>query len=401
MSAKLEATTTPGIFRRHKKGCPRRSRCECAYVVVWRHRGKQHTATFRTMAEAREAKGNRDAGDRRPVARIGLADYFTEWIESYAGRTARGFSETTRPEYRRPIEQHAIPQWGTWRLAEVEPADVRDLFGALHREGASTSAIRKLRAALSAMFATAVEDGYAKASPIQGVRIPAATSTVATDDQDGKALTRAELAILLAEVPESWRLFFEFLTHTGLGISEAIGLTWDYLDLGESPRVRVREQFYRGERRKLKSGQARRDIPLSPQMAARLLAHRRDNYKAEDRPVFASATGTELHPSNIAGRVLKPAGVRARFLRPEASWNEPDEPESWLSFHTFRHTCASLLFEAGRNVKQVQEWLGHADPGFTLRTYVHLMDAGIGDADFLDAAVGLSESEVTALPVGA
>jgi len=28
--------------------------------------------------------------------------------------------------------------------------------------------------------------------------------------------------------------------------------------------------------------------------------------------------------------------------------------------------------------KQVQEWLDHADPAFTLRTYVHLMDAGVG-----------------------
>ena len=46
-----------------------------------------------------------------------------------------------------------------------------------------------------------------------------------------------------------------------------------------------------------------------------------------------------------------------------------------------------LLFEAGRNVKQVSEWLGHADPAFTLRRYVHLMDAGVGDADFLDDAV--------------
>jgi hypothetical protein len=46
-----------------------------------------------------------------------------------------------------------------------------------------------------------------------------------------------------------------------------------------------------------------------------------------------------------------------------------------------------VAFEAGRNVKQVQEWLGHADPGFTLRTYVHLMDAGVGDAEFLDQAV--------------
>lgn len=61
---------------------------------------------------------------------------------------------------------------------------------------------------------------------------------------------------------------------------------------------------------------------------------------------------------------------------------------STVSFHTFRHTCASLLFEAGRNVKQVQAWLGHADPGFTLKTYIHLMDAGVGNAAFLDQAVG-------------
>jgi hypothetical protein len=46
-----------------------------------------------------------------------------------------------------------------------------------------------------------------------------------------------------------------------------------------------------------------------------------------------------------------------------------------------------MLFEQGRNVKQVAEWLGHADPAFTLRTYVHLMDDGVGDAEFFDEAV--------------
>lgn len=38
-------------------------------------------------------------------------------------------------------------------------------------------------------------------------------------------------------------------------------------------------------------------------------------------------------------------------------------------------------------MKQVQEWLGHADPGFTLRTYVHLLDDGLGKADFFDDVV--------------
>lgn len=61
---------------------------------------------------------------------------------------------------------------------------------------------------------------------------------------------------------------------------------------------------------------------------------------------------------------------------------------SWVSFHTFRHTCASLLFENGRNVEQVSEWLGHTDPSFTLSTYVHLLDEGIGGADFFDECLG-------------
>ena len=43
---------------------------------------------------------------------------------------------------------------------------------------------------------------------------------------------------------------------------------------------------------------------------------------------------------------------------------------------------------------------GQADPSFTLRTYVHLMDAGVGDADFLDRAV-VAEATTDALPKAA
>lgn len=372
MAAKLEPTATPGIFRRHVKGCAG-GRCSCRYVVVWRHRGRQHTDTFATFGEAREAKASRVAGDGRPVARVTFGDYFAEWIESYAGRTARGFSETTRPEYRRPIKAHAVPRWEGWKLADVEPADVRELYGDLRKAGATTSGIRKLRAALSALFATAVEDGLIRSSPVVGVRVP-------TGREDGeavappKALTRTELAALLEALPEQWGLFFELLAHTGLRVSEAVGLTWAHLDLGARPRVQVREQVYRGERKRLKSVHARRDVPLSPGMVVRLQAHRRDTYRGDDAPVFASVAGTELHPSNVRRRVLMPAAQGLGL--------------GWVGFHTFRHTCASLLFDHGKNVKQVQEWLGHADPGFTLRTYVHLLDDGLGGAGFLDEAVG-------------
>jgi integrase len=376
--AKLTKTSTPGIFRSHIKGCDGKKRCDCSYVVVWRHRGRQHKETCRTLGEARERKSNKASGDSRPKSKVRFGEYFPSWIESYSGLTSRGFSETTRPEYRRPIETHALPRWRTWRLTEIESSDVRELFGLLRKEQKTTSAIKKLRAALSALFATAVEDGLIPTNPVRGVRIPPAPADEAPDEEQAKALTRGELKVLLAAIPNKWHLFFEFLTHSGLRISEAIGLTWENMEFGDKPRIKVREQFYRGKRRKLKSGAGRREIPLSKGMAARLLVHRRDTYQGPKAPVFASSIGTELIRGKLAERVLNPARESVGM--------------TWVSFHSFRHTCASLLFEDGRNIKQVQVWLGHADPGFTLRTYVHLMDDGVGGADFLDSAVGGLES---------
>jgi integrase len=372
MAPKMERTRYPGIYKRGGR-----------YVVVWEHRGRQHKSFHRTVREAREAKAQRDSGDKRPPSRVRVEDYFSEWIESYAGRTQRGFSETTRAEYRRPIEAHALSRWGRWRLAEVEPADVRELFGQMRKSGASTAGIKKLRAALSAMFATAVDDGLVQSNPVSGVRVPAGPNDQ-PHERRAKALTRVELNALLRAFPDSWRLFFEFLVHTGLRISEAVALNWEHLDLGERPRVRVREQLYQGTRKRLKSSNGRRDIPLSPGMKMDLLARRRDAYRGPKSPVFSSRVDTALIPSNVYGRVLAPT---AKSLGLVAEVEGKDEPISAVSFHTFRHTCASLLFDAGRNIKQVQEWLGHADPGFTLRTYVHLMDEGIGDAAFMDDVV--------------
>ena len=42
-------------------------------------------------------------------------------------------------------------------------------------------------------------------------------------------------------------------------------------------------------------------------------------------------------------------------------------------FHALRHHFASVLLHDGVDIKALSEYLGHHDPGFTLRIYVHLM----------------------------
>lgn len=40
--------------------------------------------------------------------------------------------------------------------------------------------------------------------------------------------------------------------------------------------------------------------------------------------------------------------------------------------HALRHFYASVLIDAGESVRAVADYLGHSDPGFTLRVYAHL-----------------------------
>jgi integrase len=383
--ATLAKTSRQGIFRSHRKSCPQQGKCPCNYVVFTYYRGKQVKTTCSSLEEAKAIKGGAASGrPQRPSARTRVDAYFAKWIKSYTGRTTAGFSDSSREEYDRAIRKHVLPRMGHMKLGEVEAADFRELYQALRDAGASTSEIKKTRAGSSAMFATAVEDRLVPANPVLNVRIPPAPlEEEVAEEEDAKALTREELGLVLAAVPGEWRLFFELLAHTGLRIGEAIALNWEHLDLSATePEVKVREQIRRGRRKRLKTKAARRDLPLSPGMRDALLAHRNRTYLEEKAPVFSSPGSlrkTEaglpfpLSPQNFARNVLHPA---RKALGME-----------WVTFHSFRHTTASLLFAEGKNLKQVSEWLGHSDPSFTLRRYVHLMDGRLGDASFLDTAV--------------
>ena len=113
----------------------------------------------------------------------------------------------------------------------------------------------------------------------------------------------------------------------------------------------------------LKSRHARRDLPLDLPLARRLAAQVAG--RDERELMFRSTVGTILDPDNVAERVLAPACAAAGV--------------EWAGFHTFRHTVASRLFAEGRNVVQVQRWLGHHSPSFTLDTFVHLLDGDLGE----------------------
>jgi integrase len=321
--------------------------------------------------------------------------YARSWLDSYEGRTSRGISETTRDDYRRRIEQEAIPFLGAMRLAEIGPQDVKAYARELEKRGLAPNTVRLAVAPVRALLATAFEEGLIRSNPAAGLRLAQRREHEGEPEQV-KAMSEAELARLLAEIPERWRLFFDCLAWSGLRIGEAIELRWADVDLGERI-VHVRRRFHAGRVGPPKSRFGKRRLRLTPELARALWRLRAATRAGDDDLVFTASGGGRVNASNLMSRVLKPAAVEAGL----GEWVREGRrvrAESWVGFHTFRHTCATILFRRGWNAVQVQRWLGHHKPSFTLDTYVHLLPEDVPEPTFFDALTA-REEEVDLEPV--
>jgi integrase len=372
MAAKLTKTSTPGVFKRGNR-----------YAVIYRDgEGRQRQQSARTYDEARRLRSTREAsvsdGSYQAQTRERFADYALAWVERYQGTGRHGFAEHTRNDYRRDLKAYANRRLGRLRLEQITPRHIAEFVAWLCDEDAqgrhlADATVRRILAPVRSCLRSAMREGLIRHNPTQGAALPArderrhieSGTDELGDEQDVRAMTSEQLAALLSVAPARHRLMFELMAATGLRISEAVALRVGDLTLnGERPVVHVRRAFVRGAFKPPKSRHGRRQVPIEHTLVRAL---RRATAGATDPRalLFPDTTGEPLHASNLLMREFKPAAEEAGV--------------PWAGFHTLRHTCATRLFADGRNAVQVQRWLGHSDPGFTLRTYVHLLDDELGE----------------------
>jgi integrase len=338
-----------------------------------------------TAKEARDCKADADSRGE-PLcasARGTFGTHARDWLPSYQGRTSKGFSESTRRRYRDSLELWAIPYFDEVRprkFAEVRKPDVRAFITWLGQQQSNRgrpltrATIQRTITPVKAMYADAIEDGTLNTANPATVRVNTKQGSINPDEGDGdgsRAFTHEELEAILDAARERDRLLLDFLVETGLRWGEACEVRGrDLKSFDSGPRLCVRRAYstHEGVVKWPKSDFGRRDIPLSPSLARRLWRLQR----TPNELLFVSPQGKRLNYSNTRRRMLLPL-LKAAGIQ----WG--------ACFHGFRHTCASLLFASGRNVKQVQRWLGHHKASFTLDTYIKLIDDDIGEALDLDA----------------
>jgi integrase len=371
------------------------------YLAKWKQDGKEREKAFDMKREAKayaaemQAKfEGRDLSDLQDTQRKKVVfedlmnDYLRELEEGKDGGDP--LEGQTLRTYRRYLENHALPYFRLKGgvVASITKGDMEELRTRCARVIVSARSIREVLRLTKAVLAYGVGRGVIDVVPGADVTIKTTRLEKAQNklNKDQAAFTPPQLAALLAAADSlaedrnrgtarAWQLYRPlayFLAHTGVRISEARGFPRSAFDK-TNDKIHIRQRAAeKGEIGVTKSAEGIRSIPLHDDLIAPLEAalklHNRDL-------LFGSAKGTPRSYHNLYNRMLTPLVERAN-KRAEAGKGVPVPA---LGFHAFRHSFAARLIKGGANLKQLQVWMGHHDPAFTLKEYGHLFEDAAGD----------------------
>jgi integrase len=307
-----------------------------------------------------------------PVAgNVLFRDYAATWL-----RTHRADESTKEGEESR-IRNHLLPLLGHLPLASIKAEHIREWDSELAKKYAvDTRAVSF--AILRAILNAAVDDKRIPENPCNA-------RSVKAPKQERQRVVPWKLdrinAVRLG-LNMRYKDTVDLAAGCGLRQGEIFGLAVDDLDIEERwlhvrrQVKRVRSQLVFG----LPKNDKERRVPL-PMTVARTIQRRLAKIPAievtlpwEDPTSVKLVTARLIFTSERRTAIVR-GTFNQKHWRPALS-QAGVAPDRENGIHALRHFYASSLLDAGRSIREVSEYLGHADPAFTLRTYAHLMPGG-------------------------
>lgn len=334
--------------------------------------GRYKTQTFAKLAEALrfQATTKADMARGRYIDPAAGQAPFREFSETWLD--ARSIAVTTRERIEVYLRLHIWPVLGHKPVNGIKVSDIHRLTSSL-RNLAPTTQEQILKTA-SSVFAAAIDDELI-------MKNPCTANSVSTDRIEKPRVvpwSQAQVSAFHHALPERYAVLVQMGAGLGLRQGESFALSPDDIDpTGEWIRVQRQVRQTKGKLHFALPKYAKvRDIPL-PESVREALAEYETQYPSrtitlpwngpDGMPVTArlyvtTREGKALNRNYVNPSVWTPALITANI-----------ETTRENKSHALRHHYASVLLDAGENIKALSEYLGHSDPGFTLRVYTHLM----------------------------
>jgi integrase len=306
------------------------------------------------------------------ASKVLLSDYATAWIEERPNLRPK-----TIALYRYLLRRHIMPHFRSKTVAEIREGHIRRWRKDLLDSGVAAVTTAKAYRLLKAVFNTAVDDGIIRRNPcrIKGASVEKSPERPVLTVPEVFALTEATdqryaaLVLLAAFGSLRWG---ELAALRRKDIDQAVTVVRVERQLTELPGGGY--QFGPP-----KSDAGKRVVPIPDLIAPTIRAHL-DDYvgQADDALVFTSPTGRPVRHGNFRRRfwlpALKAAGLPA------------------IHFHDLRHIGNTLTADAGANLRELMERMGHST---TRAALIYLHSTSARQRAIADAISRRAEADMT------
>ena len=269
---------------------------------------------------------------------------FYRYLES-----ERRYSIHTLSAYKRDLhdfvsycETQKITDW-----AVISEKDVRAFVSTQHRKGLSGRSLQRQLSTIRTLFNFLCKHKVLSRNPAQGIPAPKSAKRLPETlnvDQINALLTSSDKSPLALRD----MAMMELLYASGLRLSELTNLNLTDIDWQQNTLT------------VLGKGQKQRKLPFgrkAQQAIKEWLKERSIIVKGDEPAVFISNRGTRISNGSVQQRLKK--------------WALKNGLDTSLHPHMLRHSYASHLLESSKDLRAVQELLGHANLS-TTQIYTHL-----------------------------
>ncbi|MFS1247462.1 tyrosine-type recombinase/integrase [Enterococcus lactis] len=329
---------------------------------------------FRTQKEAKTALSRLELELQKTGRPTSTNTTFKEaaelWLESYK----KTVKESSYSRTKIIFNKHIYPKFGNIKLSKINTAYCQKVVNDWSEKGTPKQYPLFINY-MNKVFKYAINIGLTSDNPTLNLLIP---KPQIKTEKKLKLYTKEQLELFLNEVSQEQNPYFKnrdytlfrLLAFSGCRIGEILALTWDNInfktnEMAIKKTVARSDKYYISETPKTKK--SNRIIYLDEKTIKQLKFWKLEQRKYLFQLGFTKANYLFTNDENNF-TINQSVAERYNIYRERAGL-------PYIGLHGFRHTHASMLYEAGADHKEVQERMGHANIKTTMDTYTHITNS--------------------------
>jgi len=283
----------------------------------------------------------------------------SEWAEAWLKTYKSGVEYQTYEMYRKVVKNYITKYLGDMKLKDVKTAHLQKI---VNDNSHKQRTMKIFNITINQIMEQASINDLIIKNPAKGIKLP-----VNQESTSKRALTDCEVE-KIKNLPLSCmdKCFIMLLLYTGMRKSEALAITKDDIDIAKMQITVNKTLVFKVNQSEIKhqpkTKAGARIIPILEPLKYVLVEH------------MGAINGELLFPASDGGTI---SDTSYRCM-----WNRfckaIDTRE--ITAHTFRHNFATMLYNAGVDVKAAQSILGHSSIAVTMDIYTHLGDKNRDEA---------------------